>query len=446
MLAAPSDTKAPPAESYEYEAEMLSEGEEAESVRLNVYDLGVNLEDTVAAIFNKMGYSVETRKRMPTSSGATAEIDILLRRGTRVKAVECKNYDPSRSVGISDLRVFKDKLGDTRIYAGVFVTNTSFSEDSEKLAESTGIELWDGETLREKFFAHAIGRIRNPTLVEDPILPLHTDFSSASRVSLHNSQVIRLFNSVLLYHPYMEVKYRLHVRRSDPTGRSHSVKDEGTYYVDALDGDIINREKTILEGIGGMFKKAEERRQSKEDRFVTEDLKNIASVTKPVLATSEYQVSVADPAIGEKEAIMIVRRHVAYKNTRTVDYTVRKRGEQEIRKLRIVPRLNEVSIRGTKLVYVPKWNLEFEAGQSSFSREMLASSGRVLVDDMAKCGKCSVLRRQSVVVCEVCGKPLCEKHSYQEGGWLCEDHISSALKEEIGRKGLLSRLKLGIGQ
>jgi len=341
-----------------------SEEEETGPVRLNVYDLGVNLEETVAAIFNRMGYSVETRKRVPTTSGATAEIDILLQRGTRIKAVECKNYDPSRSVGISDLRVFKDKLGDTGIFAGVFVTNSSFSGDSERLAESTGIELWDGETLREKFFAYAIGRIRNPSLVQDPVLPLCTDFVSASSLSLRNSQYVRLFNAVLLYHPYLEVKYRLQARRSDPTGRAHLVSDDGIYFVDALDGDIINREKTILEGIGGLFKKSEERRQSREDRAVSVDLRNIEPVTKPVLATSDYQVSVAEPEIREADAVKIVRFHVVEKNTRNIDYRIKIRGEPEIRQLKVVPRLKEVNVRGAKLVYVPKWNLEYETGQS----------------------------------------------------------------------------------
>ena len=52
--------------------------EELEPVKLNTYDLGVQLENTTASIFQKMGYSVEKRQRVQTKSGATAEIDILL--------------------------------------------------------------------------------------------------------------------------------------------------------------------------------------------------------------------------------------------------------------------------------------------------------------------------------------------------------------------------------
>lgn len=416
--------------------------EELTPVKIDVYDLGIKLEETAAEIFQRMGYSVERRKRVPTKSGATAEIDLLLRRGARTKAVECKNYDPSRSVGVSDLRVFRSKLDETGIYAGIFVTNTLFSEDSEKLADSVGIELWDGETLREKFFAYRIGRLRNPSLVQDPILPLQADFTSASRLHLKNGNCVSLFSKVLLYHPYIQVKYRLQSRREDPTGKAHTIRDEGSYLVDALDGDIIDREKGVLEGLGGLLKKKDERLQSREDKMVSEDLNSLPPVTRPVLGTSEYEVSVADPEIKESEAVRIVQEHVIHKNTRSVDYRIKIKGEYEIRKLRIVPRLNEVSVRGSKLTYVPKWNLEYECCQSSYSREILASSGRVLRDELAKCSKCTLLRKPSVVVCEECGRLLCEKHSYQEGRWLCEDHISEGLRAEVKDSGIRSLFKI----
>ena len=37
--------------------------EEPDSVKLNTYDLGVRLENTTALIFEKMGYSVEKRRK-----------------------------------------------------------------------------------------------------------------------------------------------------------------------------------------------------------------------------------------------------------------------------------------------------------------------------------------------------------------------------------------------
>jgi hypothetical protein len=421
---------------------MASEDEDLPP-KLNIYNLGIQLEGTAASIFEKMGYSVKTRQRVPTKSGAPAEIDILLERGSRRKAVECKNYDPSRSVGASDLRVFKDKLTDTGIFSGVFVTNTSFSDDAQKLAESVGMELWDGDELREKFFAYAIGRIRNPSLVQDPVLPVQLDFETAKTLTLRNKEEVHLFSSVLLYHPYIQVKYRLQATRSDPTGKAHSVSDHGTYYLDALDGDIINAEKGVLEFLGGFLSKREDRIASKEDKMVCEDLEVIEAQTKPVLSTADYQVSVAEAGVSEGDAVKIVKAHVVEKNKQDIDYRIKVRGEIETRSLSVVPRLKEISIRGTRLIYVPKWNLEYEAGQSSFTRRFLASSGRPVEDELAKCSKCTLLKKQTVAVCGQCGRTLCEKHAYQEGGWLCDDHVSDGLRTQIKGSGLLSRFKFG---
>jgi hypothetical protein len=415
--------------------------EEFVPVRLNTYNLGIKLEETTASILEKMGYSVEKRRRIPTKSGATAEIDLLLTRGNRRKIVECKNYDPSRSVPVSDMRIFKDKMSDTGILSGLFVTNTVFSEDAEKLADSVGIELWDGDEHKERFYAYSIGRIRNPSLINEPILPVTIDFSSASSLKIRNNEAVRLFSSVLLFHPYIIVKYRLQAKRNDPTGRSHSFYDEGTYHVDALDGDIINLEKNIVENVLGLLKSKEERVKSKEDKMVSEDLEAIIPASKPVLLSSDYNVSPAEPEISEEEASRIVKYYLIEKNRKQVDYIVKKRGEVETRYFSFVPRLNEISIRGVKMVYVPKWSFEYESGDYSFSRRLLASSGRIIEDDLVKCRKCTLLRRDTVAVCEKCGIPLCEKHFYQERGLLCESHISEGLRQEIKSKGVLSNIK-----
>jgi hypothetical protein len=339
------------------------------------------------------------------------------------------------------MRIFKDKMSDTGILSGLFVTNTVFSEDAEKLADSVGIELWDGDEHKERFYAYSIGRTRNPSLINEPILPVVTDFSTASSLNLRNNEAVRLFSSVLFYHPYIIVKYRLQAKRNDPTGRSHSFSDNGTYYVDALDGDIINLEKNIVDNVLGLLKSKDERVRSKEDKLISEDLETIIPISKPVLLNSDYNVSPAEPEVTEEEATKIVKYHLVEKNKQQVSYQVKKRGELETRYFSFVPRPNEISIRGVKMVYVPKWNFDYESGDYSFSRRLLASSGRTIEDDLVKCRKCTLLKRDTVAVCEKCGIPLCEKHFYQEGGLLCEGHISETLRQEIKGKGVFSNIK-----
>ncbi|MCW4028434.1 MAG: hypothetical protein NWE92_02155 [Candidatus Bathyarchaeota archaeon] len=278
-------------------------------------------------------------------------------------------------------------------------------------------------------------------MINEPILPINLDFSAASALNLKNSNVVRLFSSVLLFHPYIMVKFRLQAKRADPTGKVHTFSDNGVYYVDALDGDIINLEKNVVDNVLGLLKSKEEKVRSKEDKLVSEDLDNILPVSKPVLLNSDYNVSPAEPEITEEDATKIVKYHLIEKNKQEVSYQVKKRGEIETHYFSFVPRLKEISIRGVRMVYVPKWNLEYESGDYSFSRRLLASSGQIIEDDLTKCRKCTLLRKDSVAVCEKCGIPLCEKHFYQESGLLCEDHISETLRQEIKGNSMLSTLK-----
>lgn len=421
--------------------------EDVEMKKLSAYELGKRLEAMAAEIFRSMGYSAELRRKVPTRTGSVCEFDVLLERGSRRMAVECKNYDPSRSVGIQELHVFKDKLAESEVYTGTFITNTIFSEEAEKLAASTdtNIDLWNGKELLERYTAHVLGRLGTGA-DEHMILPLATDFATASNLSLKNRHVIHLFNPMLVYHPYIQVSYRLQARRKDRAGKSHSFSDNGTYFVDALDSDIINRDRGLVANIGGLFRGKEKRLESKEDRMIAEDLMNISPVKKVVLSTSEYKAVVENPSIPIEDAAETVRDYAIRKNTREVSYEQKVKGELVTRTFRFVPAANEVSIHGTKLVHVPQWNMNFEAGRSIFSRRILASSNRTLVDGLAKCSMCAILKKSSIVVCEECGRPLCDKHSYPEGRWLCQDHISNALREQISKKGFFSRLKGGLGQ
>jgi len=395
-----------------------------------------------------MGYKTEMRAKPPTKSGAVAEIDILVSRGNRRRAVECKNYDPSKAVGTTEMRKFRDDLKDIGIPSGLFVTSSVFSKDAEKLADSDGIELWDMEELRQKLFEYSIGRLRNPSQLTDPVLPLKLDFASASTLPIKNPDAVKLFSSVLLYQPYILVKYRMLSVRHDPTGRTHKITDQGTTVIDMLDGDIVNRERSVIEGIAGFFKSREERAESKEDKLVVEELTTVSPMTEPVLRTSDYNLSIAEPSITEEDAINLTRQYVKEKNEQDVEYDIRVRGETETRSLRIVPRLNEIEIRGQHLVYVPKWDLQYEAGQTSYVRRYFASSGRAIEDSLAKCSKCTLLKRPTIAVCEECGETICDKHAYQENGrWVCPDHSAEASTQQSKLSGLTSRFRgFGLGK
>ncbi len=416
--------------------------EDAEMRKVSAYELGERLEQMAASIFKNLGYSVEVRKKVQTRTGSVCEFDVLLRRGPRTMAIECKNYDVSRAVGIQDLHVFRDKLIQSDIYSGIFITNTTFSDDAVKLATDTdtNIDLWDGAELRERYTATALGRL-GTGVDEHTVLPLATDFATATSLSLKNRNVVQLFNPMLVYHPYIQVSYRLQARRKDGARKTHRFSDTGTYFVDALEGDIINRDRGMMASIGDMFKGKEARLSSKEDRMVAEDLKGLPSTTKAVLSTTEYKTVVEKCSFSIEEAAETVKSYAIKKNAQDVSYEMKVKGETVTRTFRFTPEAGEVAIYGTKLIYAPQWNMTFEAGQSIFSRRILASSNRILSDGLAKCNICTLLKKQSVVVCEVCGRPLCDKHSYLEGRYLCMDHISESLRAQVKSKGFFSIFK-----
>jgi hypothetical protein len=423
------------------------EDEIIQTAKPNVYELGTALEDTVQRIFEKMGYSVEKRQRPDTKTGAALEIDLVLTRGKRRKAVECKNYSTIR-VSAKELRLFQNKLEDARIDSGIFVTSSDFTREALQFAQARNIEHWDNKELREMVYAYLLNRLAtNPSLVQDSVLPVRQDFSAASNLALRNSDAVKLFSSVLIYHPYIVTRFRLSAKRKDPTGKIHLVMDEGALVIDALDGDIINKEEGVFRVIGGLLQSKEERAERKEDKLVTQDVLNLRDIREPVLKTSEYEVSIAEPSITEVDARTLTKAYVAKKNSKTVRYEPKKKkrddeiGLPDVREMKIVPKQNEVTIRGQKMVLVPKWSLEYESGRRSYQRRSLASSGSIIEDGLAKCLKCTVIHRDTMAVCEECGVLLCDKHAHQEDSrWLCEDHISEELRAQVKSKSISSRL------
>jgi hypothetical protein len=229
--------------------------------------------------------------------------------------------------------------------------------------------------------------------------------------------------------------------RKDPTGRVHKIVDEGTCIIDAIDGDVTNRQSGIVEGISGLLGPKEKRAERKEDKLVARDLMSEFPEKQTLASTSEYRVKVLETQVSDAVAWKIAREYVIDKNTRTIRYEPKKSKDSIPRTMKIAPKEAEVSRRGMSLVFVPKWDIQYESGQMTFQRRSLATSGTVLRDSIAKCEKCSMLHRSTIAVCEICGLPLCEKHVYEEAGaLLCENHLSKESREKLKSKTFLSRV------
>jgi hypothetical protein len=162
-------------------------------------------------------------------------------RQNKVLAVECKNYNDARIIGIKEIRDFQSKLQDLPdISNGMFVSNTSFSSEAETYAKHNQISLYDGERLKNDFYLMSIGRLESvQDIVLDFSLPISRNYNEVSRLDLVNPTAGRISRATLILSPFYVFDYMVDVKKGLFRGTFH---DEGTNILDALTGEI----RTIL--------------------------------------------------------------------------------------------------------------------------------------------------------------------------------------------------------
>lgn len=132
------------------------------------------------------------RQKLEGNSGALHEIDVLAKRQNKVLAVECKNYNESRLVGIKEIRDFQSKMQDLPyITDAMFVTNTRLSSEADTYAKHNQITLYDGEKLKNEFYLMSIGRLDSSSIPQQDVVlefafPLTTNYREATRLDLVN--------------------------------------------------------------------------------------------------------------------------------------------------------------------------------------------------------------------------------------------------------------------
>jgi hypothetical protein len=79
-------------------------------------------------------------------------------------------------------------------------------------------------------------------------------------------------------------------------------------------------------------------------------------------------------------------------------------------------------------IYVSKWIINIEAANKTYTREALAASNTILIDEIALCPQeffalIRASRKQTYAVCEACGGAYCSKHIKQKNSsYYCKDH------------------------
>lgn len=408
--------------------------------KINIYELGIKLEEVVEQIYQSRGYSTFRRQRIKGESGTQNEIDIIAKRGTRVIAIECKNY--STVVGIERIRDFSEKLRDIRLSGnGVFVTLNGLTQGAEDFAQSRHIETMDSSELAEKWLVISVGRtesVKGQSLKLEYALPINVSFSQATEIKLANKDKVKISDAELVFHPYFLTEYSFSSNFRDPTKELHKLSDRGIVFVDALDGKILNElpEKGlgVLKVIKNMASATSKAQNARTKKLISE-LSQKSSLPEYDLQIEEnYHANKLKPAISARQAVESAMQFIIEKNSVEISYVPKVQKDEFVPDsefITYVPKKRDIAIHRKDVVIVPRWSIEFETSNSTYRREILACSGVVLEDTMAYCpnhfrlGSIEFSKKQPIAVCEVCGKALCEEHTRQCklcGKWLCVEH------------------------
>lgn len=423
------------------------ETEESEYSAKNAYALGFKFEDTVEQILKAKGYSTQRRCRLEGQNGRS-EIDILAIKRYKGKerkiAVEFKNY--TNPVPVKDVRDFISKLEDLRILNGLFIAYSDFSREAESWGKNYGLELWDGDTVFEKFYELNVGRLNIGDKVDFKYyLPVRIDFSNAVNLSFENKNRVEISSVKLIWRPFYKVFYELNSVQTDPIKRKHRIIDSGFFIVDALlksspkqKGAVGNVVKSI--SLGMLGKSDEEKKEEKETGILKKELHQNPDRDFSITQPDNYKVIKLSPQITEAAARGETIDYVVQKNTKTVEYEVptkkRKRRDEfdvgfeipDLRECTLKPSRKDVTISEIQLIHVPKWEVEFESGDRTYMRVVSANGGTIIADNITNCSKHLLkdfLKRKNVAVCDVCGRALCKDHVFRCpicGAWFCETH------------------------
>jgi hypothetical protein len=407
------------------------ETEESEYTTKNAYSLGFQFEDTVEAILKAKGYNTQRRLRLDGINGKS-EIDILAIKKYKGKekkiAVECKNH--KNSVPVKDVRDFISKLEDIGIPNGLFVAYSNFSSEAESWGENYGLDLWNGDEVFEKFYELNVGRLNVGDKVDFKFyLPAKVDYNNAVNIDFENKNKVEVSSAKLLWRPFYKVFYELNSVLTDPIKRKHRITDSGFFVVDALIKHTQKQNDTATDivksiSFGLLGKSAEEKKDEKEIGIHKKELRQNPERDFSISQPDNYKVIKFSPQISEAVARGETIDHVIQINTKTVDYEIPSKKKKsrndfdipEIRECTLKPLRKDVSINDIQLIYVPKWEIELESGDFTYSRTISANSGTVIADNITNCNKHllkDILKKKNVAVCDVCGKALCKDHIFK---------------------------------
>ena len=314
-------------------------------------ELGNNLEDAVAKIFQKQGYEITLRQKISGKSGQLNEIDIIAKQNQVTLAIECKNYSEGKKIGVMAIRDFIAKMDDLDIHQGLFVTNTDFSSDAlgwAKNGTTKPIEMWNGNTLQEKLMQVTLGRTKNKTITIENCLALRGSFEDYTILTLQNHEKVKIKSASLDFCPFYVVSFNLYDRVKTPDKHIRTVSNSGKYFVEGLTGLILASQDE--HGTSTYT-------DSDEGKEMIQELLELDSTIVEIAETSEYNIKKHESPTSKKEAEFTVKNKISDDNKANISYEVKiSRDEYEYRDYHYKPPIKAITTQ-SKILYVPIWNI-----------------------------------------------------------------------------------------
>lgn len=99
-------------------------------------------ETLTAEVFDSQGYKVQE-----TINGADGGVDVIAKRKGKVYLIQCKHW--TSRVGVAVVREMAGIVATSKAQAGIIVATNGFSQEAQRFAEQSQVELIDGAELIE---------------------------------------------------------------------------------------------------------------------------------------------------------------------------------------------------------------------------------------------------------------------------------------------------------
>ena len=255
-------------------------------------------------------------------------------------------------------------------------------------------------------------------MVLELALSLSTSYGQATRVELVNPLAVRISHATLVLRPYFLFSYKVDTKKSI-FRRGSGIHEEGIRIVDALEGKILAPTENLhpVSQSYPFFTKSKLR--PKDSDQILRDLEENQLIWDLKIKKPQYNYKIEQN--GQYAVIKLESKVPIDAARRMVKEEIMEENRAKYDEVKIYDKSTSI--------YVPKWIVNIEAKDKVYTREILAASSTVLVDEISLCpkeffGRFRSSKKQTYAVCETCGGAYCSKHirRHNNNSYFCEGH------------------------